>query len=74
MKSCPQDGLIRTLVDGLVQRRLELGLSQRDIAQRLFLTHSCVSLFENHRRVPLLSTVFRYAEVVGVNITLEAKR
>ncbi len=59
------------VVYALVRRRIALGLTQQSMADRLKITRPAISMFESPtKRVPLLSTVVRYAEALGVTLTL----
>ena len=62
------------LIGALVRARYGCGLTQQQVADRLGVTRPSVSMFESPSvRVPLLSSVLRYAEVVGVRLTIEEK-
>lgn len=52
------------LLDDLVARRLALGLTQTDVADRLGVSQSAVARFEGGDRDPHLSTLRRYALAV----------
>ena len=60
--------------DTLKKLRTEKGLSQNDIAKRLYVTNSTVSRWESGRRLPDASMIFSLADILGadVNILLSA--
>lgn len=58
-----------TSLSGLIQkRRLELGLSLREVARRTNLTASFLSQIENKKANPSLDSLRRLSEVLGVSI------
>lgn len=61
----------RALMAELVAARKAAGLRQRDVAERL---NTCVSaicaLERRNDQSPLLNTLFRYAEAVGVRLSI----
>lgn len=54
----------------LVQRRAELGLSQRDVATRAGLGPTSISEIERGLHTPTLPTLLRWAAAVGYDLTL----
>ena len=54
------------LLQALVMRRRELGLSQSAVAERMGVSQAAVSLFERVGNDPHLSSVRRYARALGV--------
>lgn len=54
------------LLRELVSLRKALGLSQADVAERLGLTQPTIAAFERYDSDPKLSTIRRYAQVVGL--------
>ena len=52
----------------LVGLRRELGLTQQDVAERLGIRQATVAAFESYDNDPKLSTIRRYAQVVGLLI------
>jgi len=62
------------LLDGLIQRRRELGLTQQEVADRLGITQSAVARFEGGDRDPRLSTLRRYALAVDALVTHSVTR
>ena len=55
----------------LKQARLEAGLTQEKIAQKLHTKKSAISRIENHAEDIRLSTLENYAEAVGKHLRLE---
>lgn len=58
-----------SLRHALVQLRKLSGLSQQDVADRLGTTQPSVAGFESHDNDPKLSTIRRYAQVVGALVS-----
>jgi transcriptional regulator with XRE-family HTH domain len=57
------------LLRRLVTLRQELELSQADVAERLGITQPSVAAFERYESDPKLSTIRKYAQVVGLLVT-----
>lgn len=55
----------------LKQARLEAGLTQEDIAQKLHTKKSAISRIENHAEDIKLSTLKKFAQAVGRDINLQ---
>ena len=55
----------RALVKALVQARERAGLTQAEVARRMGTTQPAVARLERGEADPRLSTIERYAEVVG---------
>lgn len=60
--------------DTLKKLRMEKGLSQRALAEKMFVTKSAVSRYENGSRLPDAAMMSRLAEILGadVNVLLNA--
>ena len=56
--------------DTLKKLRTEKGLSQNDIAKRLYVTNSTVSRWESGRRLPDASMIFSLADILGADINI----
>lgn len=54
--------------DNLKKYRTEKGLSQSDLAEKLFVTRQCVSKWEKNITEPDLQTLSRISEVLGVPV------
>jgi transcriptional regulator with XRE-family HTH domain len=63
---------VANLVKTLVAARRHLGLSQRDVAERMGTTQSAVSDLERTAGDPRLSTLQRFGRAVGLKIGLAA--
>lgn len=66
------------VVDALVERRVELGLSQTEVAARMSTSQSAVARLESGSADLRLSTLERYAAALGerldVRLTKETER
>lgn len=60
----------RRLLRELAARRVEMGLSQKIVAKLMGTTQPALARLERGEIDPKLSTLERYAEALGVNITL----
>jgi transcriptional regulator with XRE-family HTH domain len=49
--------------------RISRNLSQRDLAERLQISHDTLSNYEQGKRVPPLSFLMHYADMLGVDVT-----
>lgn len=58
------------ITDALRAIRRAKGLSQRSVSYRMGVTQSQVHYFENHRSEPRLSSLFEYADQLGVQIKI----
>ena len=54
--------------DNLKELRMMKNLSQRDLAQQMFVTRSTVAHWESGRRLPDVSMIFRLAKCLDVNV------
>lgn len=64
---------IKDLVEQIIQRRKQLGISQVQLAQLCDLSVNGISKFESNagEREVKLSTLFKLSEVLGFRLTLE---
>lgn len=69
MKDSRDEELYASVVAQVVARRVELGLSQRELAELCGTTQSAVARFESARRPPKLDTLAAIAE--ALDCTLE---
>ena len=69
MKDSRDEELYASVVAQVVTRRVELGLSQRELAELCGTTQSAVARFESARRPPKLDTLAAIAE--ALDCTLE---
>ena len=56
--------------DTLKKLRAEKGLSQNEIAKRMYVTNVTVSRWESGRRLPDAAMIYRLSEVLGVDINV----
>jgi transcriptional regulator with XRE-family HTH domain len=61
---------VTQLMTTLVMLRMEQGITQRRLAYLLNTSQGRISDIENLKYTPLISTLQRYAEVVGMSLTL----
>ncbi len=54
--------------DNLKELRTERGISQRELAERMFVTRSTVARWESGSRLPDASMIYRLAECLDVNV------
>jgi HTH-type transcriptional regulator/antitoxin HipB len=65
-------GSARALIDQLAAHRTKAGLSQSEVARRIGISPSAISMLEsNPKRMPLLDTVIRYATAIGTTLTIK---
>jgi transcriptional regulator with XRE-family HTH domain len=57
------------LIRDLVELRVRLGLSQKDLADRLEIAQSSIAAFERYDNDPKLSTIRRYAHALGALVS-----
>jgi transcriptional regulator with XRE-family HTH domain len=63
----------RMLADSLVERRLEIGLSQTEVAARMGTSQSAVARIESGAADVKLSTLERYAGAVGMVLDVQLR-
>jgi len=63
----------RAFLDDLVGVRKAAGLSQQQVAERMGVSQSAVSLFEHYDANPTLSSIRRYALAVGADLAMGVK-
>lgn len=56
--------------DNLKELRIKANLTQRELAERMFITRSTVAHWESGRRLPDASMIFRLAECLDVNVSV----
>lgn len=66
-------GTLHRVLDALVKRRCDLGITQGDLAERLGVRQPTISEFENESSDPRLSTLQRYARAVGAELHVEVR-
>lgn len=60
-----------SIVADVIRRRMELGLTQQQVAQKAGLTQSVIGRFESLGAVPRIDTLCRIASALGLEIKLE---
>ena len=69
-----RDRLLRVLVADLVAARTAAGMTQHEVAMRMWTTKSAVSRLESGRYArPTLDTVEKYALVVGARVEIRVR-
>lgn len=63
--------LQRELGDRLLQRRLELGYSQRELAEKVGTSQNRIYLIESGEANPTLDTLGRLAEILEARLTVD---
>lgn len=63
--------LPRELGDRLLQRRLELGYSQRELAEKVGTSQNRIYLIESGEANPTLATLGRLAEILDARLTVD---
>lgn len=58
----------RNMGDLITERRKELGLTQKELADKLNITDKAVSKWERNLACPDISTVPKLAEILGVSV------
>ncbi|MGB8954915.1 MAG: helix-turn-helix transcriptional regulator [Tumebacillaceae bacterium] len=61
-----QNEFLAKIVGSLVDRRKELGLSQRELAERSGIKQPVIARMESGASIPRLETVFKLAYVMGL--------
>jgi transcriptional regulator with XRE-family HTH domain len=61
---------IAQLVNKIHQRRVELGLTQKELADKVGLHQESIARIENGGTVPRLDTVFKIALALGMKLDL----
>lgn len=65
--------LQRELGDRLLERRLALGYSQRELAEKTGTSQNRIYLIESGEANPTLDTLERLAEVLGVRLSVDLR-
>lgn len=61
---------VAQLVNAIHHRRVELGWTQKQLAERVGLHQESIARIENGGTVPRLDTVFKLASALGLNLRL----
>lgn len=59
------------LITQLIAIRKSRGLSQREVARRMYVTPPLISMFENGKRPMHTNHLLAYAQAIGARITVE---
>jgi transcriptional regulator with XRE-family HTH domain len=59
------------IIKALTEKRKQLGLTQKDVAERMECHSNFVQVFEYHRRDVRFSSIERYAAAIGVELRFE---
>ena len=69
-----KDRMYQTLIADLVAARTAVGMTQQDVAQRMWTRKSAVSRLESGRYArPTLDTIQKYALAVGARVEIRVK-
>ena len=63
-----------TIGERIKQCRLERGMTQKDLAERMGISPICISQYETGKRVPKIETIDRIASAIGVDPAYLSKR
>ncbi len=61
------------IIDALIARRQESGLTQKDLAERVHLAQSAIARFESKRVSPGYDMVTKIADALDCKIVIERK-
>ncbi len=64
---------VAQLVNAIYQRRVELGWTQKELADKVGIHQESIARIENGGVVPRLDTVFKLAIALGMKLTLHGK-
>ena len=63
-----------SIADKVAQRRIERGLSQRELAERVGTTQSAIARLERGGRPPRIDTLLRIAEALDCELLVELRQ
>jgi len=63
---------ITKVIFALTKRRIELGYSQRDLAERTGLKQSAIARLESLGSIPRLDTIVRVSRALGLSLELSS--
>lgn len=63
--------LLAAIIGELINRRQELGLTQRDLARECGMPQSSVARIESFKMIPKLDTMIRLTKPLGLKILIE---
>ena len=70
-KSLKEGDLEYQIARGLIKARIERGLTQKQLAHRLKTKQSVVSRMENAKTIPSISSLKRFADILGFSINVQ---
>lgn len=59
---------ISTIIDALIKRRKDCGLSHQKLAEKAQLNRSAISLIESKKRIPSLLTILKICHAVDISL------
>lgn len=60
------------IIDRLIEKRREMGMTQKELALASGLTQSVIARFESKRTVPQLDTLLKVASALGCELTISS--
>lgn len=61
------------IIDQIIQKRHDLGMTQRDLAMAAGLTQSVIGRLEGKKATPQLDTLLRIVDALGCNLKIESR-
>ena len=60
------------IIDTLIEKRKELGLTQKELADASHLTQSVIARMESKKAVPQLDTLLKVVDALGCDLEIKA--
>lgn len=60
------------IIDTLIEKRKELGLTQKELAEASHLTQSVIARMESKKAMPQLDTLLKVVDALGCDIEIKA--
>ena len=57
-----------TIAERIKTARKEAGITQEELASKMYVTHHCISMWERGLRQPKYETLARIADALGINV------
>lgn len=57
-----------TIAERIKTARKEAGITQDELASKMYVTHHCISMWERGLRQPKYETLARIADAIGINV------
>ena len=57
-----------TIAERIKTARKEAGITQEELASKMYVTHHCISMWERGLRKPKYETLARIADALGINV------